>query len=105
MHRYRVTASISLAPADGDTGFSLPSGTPSVLAVFAAVEGQVQLGMTITTQDGEPLVPESLHPAAVLEFLPDEAAIYASPGTPFDLWYGTTIGSGTVLEVLDEFDG
>lgn len=102
---YRVAAALSLTSAGSDSGFRLPSGTPSILAVFATEEGRLQFGATIATQTGEPLVPGSQHPDAVIEFLADEAAIYAAPGTRFELWYGGTVGSGTVLEILDEVDG
>lgn len=104
MFRCRVTATISLTPAGKVSEYSLPSGTSSVLVVFETEEGPLQFGATIATHTGGPLIPGAADPRAIVEFLADEAAIYASPGSRFDLWYGGSIGSGTVIDIVGDLD-
>jgi hypothetical protein len=36
-----------------------------------------------------------------LRFLSDLASVYATPGVPFKVWYGTVSGAGSVLRTLE----
>ncbi len=64
-------------------------------------EQPVNLGVSIATLAGHPLLPGSTHEAVELWFWDDVAAVFIVPGTRFTLRYPTRIvGTGQVLDVL-----
>jgi hypothetical protein len=102
---HRVRAELVLAATDdGGLRAALPSGTRSLVLRFASLEhsdGLLSLGAVITVSDGEALVPSTACEVE-LQFWADEARIYATPGVPFDLWYGRAVGKGVVLSPVED---
>ncbi len=108
MTAYRVLATLSLQSAgDGGLAQPLPAGTRSLVLRFPSDDGHpgpVTLGAMLTPRAGAELVPGKDTDAEVL-FWADEARIYATVGTPFELWYGRPVGHGTVTALADELGG
>ncbi len=109
MTGYRVKAMLRLASTeDGGLIYPQPSGTKSILLQFPSVDdanpGPVMLGAVLTPQNGGQVAPGQVTEADVL-FWNDEARIYATTDASFDLWYGRTVGHGTVISVVDDLNG
>ena len=87
-------AVVSLAlDAGEDRAYRLPGkGTPSLLYVF---DGQ-QIGAFAETADGQDLTPGSSHVGLRLTFWAPEAPNWVREGSTFDVWYGGTVGHGSV---------
>jgi hypothetical protein len=96
-----------LATASGGLREPLPTGTRSLLAGFPALEGpgDVQIGAVIEVSDGGLLTPGTKDVRVRLRFWADDAAIYATPGATFTLWYGRVVGAGVVERVIDDTAG
>ena len=101
-----VEARLSLLPAEsGGLQTPLSTGTRSLLLSFPSLEGhdkQVQIGAVIYLMDVEALEPGMLEALVRLHFWDDEAAIYATPGATFKIWYGRVVGEGVVERIVDE---
>jgi hypothetical protein len=101
-----VEARVGLFPAElGGLRSPVPTGTLSLLLVFPSLEHaaeEVQIGAVIDVIDGPALVPGRDEVPVVIRFWADEAAVYATPGAAFTLWYGGTVGNGVVTRVADE---
>lgn len=86
---------------------SLPSGTRSLLLMFAGLEDPEQrmsVGAVITTSDGQAVQPGHSNVEVELQFWADEARVYATPGVAFELWYGRRVGTGVVGSVIDDHE-
>lgn len=101
-----VEARIGLFPPEaGGLGGEIPTGTRSLLLVFASPEHsgeEVKIGAVIDVMDGPALVPGSDEVPVIIRFWADEAAIHATPGAQFTLWYGRPVGTGVVTRLADE---
>jgi hypothetical protein len=101
-----VEARLGLLPAEsGGMSSPMPTGTRSLLLAFAPVErgaGDVKIGAVIDVIGGLALVPGADEVPVVIRFWADEAAVYATPGASFTLWYGRSVGTGVVTRVVDE---
>ncbi len=101
-----VAARLGLLPAErGGLQSPLPSGARSLLLVFPPLEqtgGDVRIGAVIDVADGGALVPGAEEVPVVIRFWADEAAVYATPGATFALWYGRAVGEGVVMRLADE---
>jgi len=95
-HGVRARVAFTSSTAQERTILAAP-GSRSPIYVFESVEGQepVTLGAVIedVTQAGAEI-------DLVLEFWAEPAAIYATPGTSFGIWYRETVGSGVVVELV-----
>lgn len=83
----------------------MPTGTRSLMLVFPALERpgeDVRIGAVIDVINGPALVPGMDEVPVVLWFWADEAAVYATPGAAFTLWYGRAVGGGVVTRIVDE---
>jgi hypothetical protein len=79
--------------ASEDRAYRLPgAGTRSLLYVF---DGQ-QIGARAETMDGQDLVPGTTHSGVRLTFWAPEAPDIIHEGSGFDVWYGGTVGHGSV---------
>jgi hypothetical protein len=97
-----------LASGSGGLNSPVPSGTRSLLLVFRSLEqpgGEVRIGAVIDVVDGSALVPGAGEVPVVVRFWADEAAVYATPGAAFTIWYGRPVGTGVVTRVTDEVTG
>lgn len=108
MTGYRVLATLHLKPTDdGGLAAPLPAGTRSLLLRFPASgeehAGPVTLGAVLTPRNADKLAPGHDVDADVL-FWMDEARLHATVGAAFDLWYGRSVGSGTVTGVADDLE-
>ena len=65
----------------------------------------MKVGAVIDVVGGLALVPGSAEVPVTLRFWADEAAVYATPGVSFTLWYGRAVGTGVVTRVVDEAAG
>lgn len=101
-----VGARVRLLPAEsGGLRGPMPTGTRSLMLVFPSLEDaaeEVQIGAVIDVVGEPALVPGRDEVPVVIQFWADEAAVYATPGAAFTLWYGGTVGSGVVTRVADE---
>jgi hypothetical protein len=101
-----VEARVGLLPAEsGGLHSPMPTGTRSLLLVFPSLEdpgGKVRIGAVIDVVGGPALVPGADGVLVVIRFWADEAAVYATPGASFTLWYGREVGKGVVTRVADE---
>lgn len=101
-----VEAQVSLLSADsGGLREPLQSGTRSLLLNFAPLggqEGPMQIGAVIERLEGSILEPGVVDATVRLRFWADEAGVYATPGTTFELWHGRVVGSGRVTRIVDE---
>ena len=83
----------------------MPSGTHSPILVFPSLDRsgvEEWLGAVIDAADGSALAPGKDQVPVVIRFWADEAAVYATPGSTFRLWYGRTVGTGVVTRIADE---
>jgi hypothetical protein len=62
----------------------------------------VQIGALIETLDGAQVLPGSNGRLVLIRFWADEAAVYATPGATFRLWYGGYVGDGVVDHLVKE---
>jgi hypothetical protein len=101
-----VEARLGLLPAEsGGLHGPMPTGTRSLLLAFAPLEREgedVKVGAVIDVIGGPALVPGATELPVVIRFWADEAAVYATPGAAFTLWYGRAVGTGVVTRVVDE---
>lgn len=101
-----VEARLALMTAEqGGLGSPVPSGSRSLLLAFPAAEPggeEVKVGAVIDVIGGSALVPGAAGVPVVIRFWADEAAVHATPGAAFTLWYGRAVGSGVVTRVADE---
>jgi hypothetical protein len=101
-----VEARVSLLSVDlGGLQVPLPSATRSLLLNFSSLseqDGTVQIGAVIDRLDGRALEPGAVDVPVRLRFWAGEAAVYATPGTTFQLWYGGVVGDGVVDRIVDE---
>jgi hypothetical protein len=104
-----VEARLGLLPAErGGFCSPMPTGSRSLLISFAPDEPggeDVKVGAVIDVVGGLGLVPGSAEVPVTLRFWADEAAVYATPGVSFTLWYGRAVGTGVVTRVVDEAAG
>ncbi len=104
-----VEARVGLLPAaSGGLNSPLPSGTRSLMLVFPSLEqpgGDMRIGAVIDVLDGAALVPGTDGVGVVVRFWADEAAVYATPGATFAIWYGRPVGEGVVMRLADEAAG
>lgn len=94
-----------LGPASGGLHGPMPTGTRSLMLVFPSFEhegGDVKIGAVVDVEGGHALVPGTDDVQVVIRFWADEAAVYATPGAVFTLWYGRPVGTGMVTRVVDE---
>ena len=100
-----VEARLALLPAErGGLRSPMPTGSRSLLISFAPDEPDgedVKIGAVIDVADGLELVPGSAEVPVTLRFWADEAAVYATPGVSFTLWYGRAVGTGVVTRIVD----
>jgi hypothetical protein len=97
-----------LSAASGGLNSPLPSGTRSLMLVFPSLEhpgGEVKIGAVIDVLEGAALVPGADEVPVVIRFWADEAAVYATPGATFAIWYGRAVGEGVVMRLADEAAG
>jgi hypothetical protein len=97
-----------LAAESGGLRSPLPTGTRSLLLVFPSLEysgGEVKIGAVIDVIDGSALVPGTDGVAVTIRFWADQAAVWATPGAAFTLWYGRVVGKGVVTRLADEVVG
>jgi hypothetical protein len=83
----------------------MPTGSRSLLLVFPSLEepgGEVKIGAVIDVVNGSELVPGTDEVPVIISFWADEAAVYATPGAAFIIWYGRIIGHGVVTQMADE---
>jgi hypothetical protein len=101
-----VEARVALFPAEpGGLRSPMPTGTRSLLLVFRSPEatgGEVKIGAVIDVVGRQTLVPGTDEVPVVIRFWADEAAVYATPGVAFTLWYGRPVGRGVVTRIVDE---
>ncbi len=101
-----VEAQVSLLAAEsGGLGAPVLSGTRSLLLGFSPLQpsgGEVKFGAVIDVADGSALVPGAAQVPVTIRFWADEAAVYATPGTAFTLWYGRVVGEGMVTGIADD---
>jgi hypothetical protein len=101
-----VEARVGLLAAEaGGLNSPMPTGTRSLMLVFPSLErsgGEVEIGAVIETINGSALVPGADEVPVIIRFWADEAAVYATPGTAFTLWYGRAVGTGVVTRMADE---
>jgi hypothetical protein len=102
-----VEARLALLPAaQGGLGSPMPTGSRSLLVVFAPLGGEggedVKVGAVIDVIGGPALVPGVAELPVLIRFWADEAGVYATPGASFTLWYGRAVGTGVVTRVVDE---
>lgn len=101
-----MEARVGLLPAEeGGLQSPMPTGTRSLLLVFPSLEdpdGKVEIGAVIDVVSGPALVPGAYGVPVIVRFWADEAAVYATPGAEFTLWYGRAIGQGVVTQVADK---
>jgi hypothetical protein len=109
MPGHRVIAELDLSATDcGGPQGPVQKGNKSLLFVFEGLggedEGEVRFGAVIDrirSGNGDP--GQSM--VAELWFWIELAAIYATSGVCFDLWYaGRTVGHGKVLGECGDFD-
>lgn len=94
-----------LATEAGGLNSPMPTGTRSLMLVFPSLEdsgGEVKIGAVIETINGAALVPGADEVPVIIRFWADEAAVYATPGTAFTLWYSRVVGKGVVTRIADE---
>jgi hypothetical protein len=101
-----VEARVGLFPAEsGGLRSPMPTGTRSLMLVFPSLEHpaeEVKIGAVIDVIDRPALVPGTVEVPVIMRFWADEAAVYATPGAAFTLWYGQTVGKGVVTRMADE---
>ena len=101
-----VEAQLELLPvASGGLHSPMPAGTRSLLLVFPSLEHpgeEVKIGAVIDVVGGPALVPGTAGVPVTIRFWADEAAVYATPGAAFTLWYGRVVGDGVVTRIVDE---
>ena len=101
-----VEARVALFPGEsGGLHSPMPTGTRSLLLAFRSLEdhgGEVKVGAVIDVLDRPALVPGRDEVPVVIRFWADEAAVYATPGAAFTLWYGRPVGRGVVTRIVDE---
>ncbi|SRR6266446_5698264 len=101
-----VEARVGLLPAEsGGLHDPMPTGTRSLMLVFPSLEdpaSEVKIGAVIEVIGGPALVPGTEEVPVIMRFWADEAAVYATPGAAFTLWYGRPVGTGMVTRVADE---
>lgn len=101
-----MEARLDLLPAgQGGLRVPMPTGSRSLLLAFASPEPDaedVKIGAVIDVIGGAALVPGSAEVPVILRFWADEAAVYATPGVSFTLWYGRAVGTGVVTRIADE---
>jgi hypothetical protein len=105
-----VEARLKLLPTElGGLRNPIPSGSRSLLLAFARPgpdAEDVKIGAVIDVIGGSALVPGGAEIPVNIRFWADEAAVYATPGVSFTLWYGHTVGTGVVTRVgADATDG
>jgi hypothetical protein len=90
--------------ADGGLSQPMPSPCRSLILRVeddAADEGEMNLGVQITTASGEPLSPGTSGVAVDLHFWSDLAEVFIVPNTQFTLRYpNRLVGRGHVVDVL-----
>lgn len=101
-----MEARLGLFPAEsGGLRTPMPTGTRSLLLAFRSLERpaeEVKIGAVIDVIGGPALIPGADEVTAIIRFWGDEAAVYATPGTAFTLWYGRVVGNGVVTRMADE---
>ncbi len=104
-----MEARVGLLPAEaGGLHSPMPTGTRSLLLAFAPLEREgedVMVGAVIDVIGGPVLVPGTAELPVIIRFWADEAAVCATPGAAFTLWYGRAVGTGVVTRVVDEVAG
>lgn len=104
--KHAVEARVGLLPTEsGGLRSPMPTGTRSLLLVFPSLEDpgrEFQIGAVIDVIDGPALVPGADEVPVIVRFWADEAAVYATPGAVFTLWYGRPVGRGVVTRMADE---
>jgi hypothetical protein len=92
--------------AAADEGISVPMPSPCRSLILrieheADDEGEMNLGVQITTASGEPLSPGASGLAVDLHFWSDLADVFVVPTTQFTLRYpNRVVGRGQVLDVM-----
>ena len=106
MTGYRVLAVLRLrSTEEGGLAAPLPSGTPSLLLRFPPAEPggeSVTLGAVLTPHGGVQVLAAGHEIHVDVLFWADEARVYATVGASFDIWYGRLVGSGVILNHVDE---
>jgi hypothetical protein len=101
-----VEARVGLLPAEsGGLHSPMPTGTRSLLLAFASPQPdaeEVKVGAVIDVIGEPALVPGAAEVPVIIRFWADEAAVYATPGALFTLWYGRAVGTGVVTGIADE---
>ena len=107
MSGHRVLIAATLKPSrDGGLRGSIVEGHRSVAYSFDSLEeegGRALFGALVERiyeggDPGDQLV-------AVLRFYAEGAAVFATRGVEFGLWYGHPRGAGIVVEVLPDYAG
>jgi hypothetical protein len=101
-----VEARVELLPvASGGLHSPMPTGARSLILVFPSLEypdEEVKIGAVIDVIGRPALVPDTGEVPVIIRFWADEAAVYATPGAAFTLWYGRVVGDGVVTRIVDE---
>lgn len=99
MSGHRVVADVELLAEDaGGLKSPVEEGNRSLIVSIDENGDRVQLGAVFERVEGSGRPGSSFR--AELVFWHDIAAIHATPGTEFTLWYGRDVGSGRVVEVV-----
>jgi len=67
-----------------------------MIYVFGDAE---QVGARASTADGRDLMPGSTHESVRLDFWAPQAEVLIRVGRAFEIWYGGTVGHGSVESV------
>ena len=101
MPGHRAVAKVSLRPThEGGLASPVEPGHKSLLFSFGEDddEDDVTLGALFEDVEGNSGPGASFR--GTLWFWQDVAALHATPGARFTIWYGGSVGSGQILEVL-----
>ena len=63
----------------------------------------MKIGAVIDVLDGAALVPGADEVPVIIRFWADEAAVRATPGASFTLWYGRAVGTCVVTRIASEW--
>ena len=100
-----ILARVTLYPIVSDNAYSLlRAGTRSLILKFPAFEvsdKSVEFGAMIDMVDKCAQQSRRDDIPVRIRFWVDEAAIHATPGERFTIWYGKDVGDGVVERVVD----
>jgi hypothetical protein len=94
-----------LSAESGGLRSPMPTGTRSLLLAFASLEHEgedVKIGAVIDVVGSPALEPGTKELPVIMRFWAEEAAVYATPGAAFTLWYGRTVGAGVVTQLVED---